>query len=857
MKKKLSFILCLVLTICSVYTPDVVVAKKKVKLNKKKVVLFVGKSVKLKVKGTKAKVKWKSNKKKIATVSKKGKVKAKKKGTAKITARVGKKKLVCKVKVKARTGSDEDDKADIENTAAAVPKSAMPTGTGPIAATVSVEPGVPTASAPVSGVLPTVPMESQIPIGPTMAAESQPPAEPTAEIPGESNAPLASEVPSKSSMPSVSGRPEESKVPTASERPEESNMPIVSERPEESKVPIVSERPEESKVPAASETPEVTAPASVKPSVSPHVSTAPSGKPDQTTTDPTKEPDPSASPTVTPTFKPTPTLKPTPSLTPTPVPTPFRETVIKKASFENGTDGFAGRGSASVKSVADGQSGNALSVTGRSATWNGAGIDLKSAIVLNASYRLTVYVRMAAGAGTKTLDCSYDDGNGYPSIAQVNASEADWTRMEAEFTVTDEFKKFEIYFQIPSDSTASFYIDEFELTQLTKGGPPEEVELTSMKSVSDPVFGKTGTCINLSQLQDSDTLKYVKEHYSSITLENEMKPDNILGGSCSKINTTEARNDTDNYVIPDNYKESTVPALNFRQVDAALKIAKENGLKMRGHTLVWHSQTPEWFFKVGYNGSSNDYVSKAVMDARLEMYVRSVLHHIYTLDSGAYRDVLYVWDIANEYTHNDNENVNGKDKAWSAVYGNRTALGMNPPYVKKAFEIAYDELTKLSLQEEIPLFYNDFNTYIEKDNIIALVNYINQGESNKICQGIGMQSHLDVDYPLVNSYLDTVQAFITAGYDVQVTELDVTINNASGSYKDENQTDEDQAAYMAKLIGGLSSLQNETHGITGLTLWGLYDEVSWRKASSPLLFGDHIYDPKPSYYKFIQALQSA
>ena len=76
-------------------------AKKKVKLNKTKVVLKVGKKTTLKLKNNKKKVKWSSNKKKVATVTKKGVVKAKKKGTAKITAKVGKKKYVCKVTVKA------------------------------------------------------------------------------------------------------------------------------------------------------------------------------------------------------------------------------------------------------------------------------------------------------------------------------------------------------------------------------------------------------------------------------------------------------------------------------------------------------------------------------------------------------------------------------------------------------------------------------------------------------------------------------------------------------------------------------------------------------------------------------------
>ncbi len=99
----MSLVLAGALVITSVFVPGQQTdAKAKVKLNKKKLVLTVGKKAKLKVKGTKKKVKWSSSKKKIATVTKKGVVKAKKKGTAKIVAKIGKKKYTCKVVVKAK-----------------------------------------------------------------------------------------------------------------------------------------------------------------------------------------------------------------------------------------------------------------------------------------------------------------------------------------------------------------------------------------------------------------------------------------------------------------------------------------------------------------------------------------------------------------------------------------------------------------------------------------------------------------------------------------------------------------------------------------------------------------------------------
>ena len=99
------------------------------------------------------------------------------------------------------------------------------------------------------------------------------------------------------------------------------------------------------------------------------------------------------------------------------------------------------------------------------------------------------------------------------------------------------------------------------------------------------VFGYMGTCVSSWQLNDGNTLNHIKSQYNSITLENEMKPDSLLGGwRANLISVDEARNR--GYYIPDNYKESNVPSINFGTVDSVMKLCYENGLKMRGHTLV-------------------------------------------------------------------------------------------------------------------------------------------------------------------------------------------------------------------------------------------------------------------------------
>lgn len=337
-------------------------------------------------------------------------------------------------------------------------------------------------------------------------------------------------------------------------------------------------------------------------------------------------------------------------------------------------------------------------------------------------------------------------------------------------------------------------------------------------------YGHVGTCVNSWQLNDANTLSHIKTQYNSITLENEMKPDALLGGSASLLSVSQAK--SQGYYIPDNYKESTVPKINFSTVDSVLKKCYENGIGVRAHTLVWHSQTPSWFFKQSYNGNYG-YVNSSVMDARMEMYIKTVINHVY---SSQYGSVVYAWDVVNEYLHATNS-------GWEAVYGKG---GTTPAFVKRAFQYAYDCIDYFGLTGKVSLFYNDFNTYIEKDKVIALVNHINS--SGKICNGVGMQSHLGVTYPSVDYYMTAMKAFLNAGFEVQITELDVTNNSSS-----------EQSSYLYNLMKQVNALKKNGAKITGVTIWGLSDDVSWISGNkNPLLFSK-LNVPKDSYYKVIQA----
>ncbi|MDP4176969.1 MAG: endo-1,4-beta-xylanase, partial [Bacillota bacterium] len=339
-------------------------------------------------------------------------------------------------------------------------------------------------------------------------------------------------------------------------------------------------------------------------------------------------------------------------------------------------------------------------------------------------------------------------------------------------------------------------------------------------------FGKVGTAMGSYQMSDSNAMNFAKKQFNSITPENEMKPDAILGSSATLISVAQAK--SLGYYIPSGYTESTVPKLNFSTVDKMLQTCYENGMSMRGHTLVWHSQTPSWLFKTNYNGSGS-YVSQSVMNARMEFYIKSVMGHVF---SSKYGSVIYAWDVANEYLH-----ASGSGSGWQMIYGNN--LGTQAGFIKSAFQYAYQELQTYGLTDKVKLFYNDYNEYMEVNDIINLIKYINS--NGKICAGIGMQSHLSTTFPSVSSYKSAMQSFVNAGFEIQITELDVGCTDLNV-----------QAKYYYDLMSAILSIKKAGGNISAIVWWGLGDNNSWRSSDKPLLFSS-IGVPKSAYTSVLQA----
>jgi endo-1,4-beta-xylanase len=215
------------------------------------------------------------------------------------------------------------------------------------------------------------------------------------------------------------------------------------------------------------------------------------------------------------------------------------------------------------------------------------------------------------------------------------------------------------------------------------------------------------------------------------------------------------------------------------------------------------------------------------MNARMELYIKTVMNHVYLSNYGS---VVYAWDVVNEYLHSP------ANSDWVKIYGGVTT---SPQFVKDAFRYANETLSYFKLTDKVSLFYNDYNEYMEASNIIKMIGFINSDK--KICNGVGGQSHLASTFPSASYYKQAYTAFMNAGLEIQITEFDAGANS-----------EQEQAAYIYDVMKSICEVKKAGGKISGITWWGLSDDVSWRREKSPLLYSS-LLTPKASYYRTLDA----
>ncbi|MBO7516066.1 MAG: endo-1,4-beta-xylanase [Lachnospiraceae bacterium] len=343
---------------------------------------------------------------------------------------------------------------------------------------------------------------------------------------------------------------------------------------------------------------------------------------------------------------------------------------------------------------------------------------------------------------------------------------------------------------------------------------PAQSEVTD-QAIRDVFSGhgmKVGTCISSAVINRKSAAELIRAQFNSLTMENAMKPDYILDQKESKT------------------AGKVVVKLNSEAL-SILNWAKENGFAMRGHTLIWYSQTPEWLFHEDFD-RGNPYVDREEMLIRMEDMIHGLFEE---LEDRGYLDLFYAYDVVNEAWMEDGSL---RECNWSRIIGD--------DYLWYAFYYA-DRYAP----ETIDLYYNDYNEQYKADCIADFVGTLTDDDGRSLIDGIGLQAHLFTADDLT-AYLEGVDTLAATGLKLELTEVDVGLGKYQAPQTPTDANLRGQGRYLYELFEGLFERADAGKiKMDAVTFWGFSDGFSWRREYSPQLY-DSDLDPKYALYGVMQ-----
>jgi len=277
---------------------------------------------------------------------------------------------------------------------------------------------------------------------------------------------------------------------------------------------------------------------------------------------------------------------------------------------------------------------------------------------------------------------------------------------------------------------------------------------------------------------------------------------------------------------------------NWRDADSIAAFAKRNNIKLRGHTLCWHSQTPSWLFK----DDKGEKVSREVLLQRLKEHITTVVNR--------YKGTIYAWDVVNEAI-SDKPDEYLRPSPWTDIIGD--------DFIAKAFQYAHEA------DPNAVLFYNDYNEIdpVKRGKIIRMIKSL-QAAGVPI-DGVGLQAHWAVNEPSREQLEKTLADFAALGLKMQITELDISVYPKEHTARARIPADSDtafsaekEAKQMAVYKMSFELFRKYKKSITGITFWNIADNSTWLdnfpvrgRKDFPLLF-DRNYQPKKAYWEVVK-----
>lgn len=336
-----------------------------------------------------------------------------------------------------------------------------------------------------------------------------------------------------------------------------------------------------------------------------------------------------------------------------------------------------------------------------------------------------------------------------------------------------------------------------------------------------------GTALSATQIHGKEpgTLELVKQQFNAVTAENVMKWELI---------------------------EPVEGQFNFAAADAMIEFAEANNIRVIGHVLLWHEQTPDWVFL----DAKGQPASKELVLSRLKNHINAVM--------GRYKGRIHGWDAVNEAL---NEDGTLRQSKWYKALGE--------DYIATVFELAHQTDPKAQL------YYNDFNLFKPEKRAGALRLIAGLKAKNVPIYGIGEQGHYSLDYPKLQDVEDSIVAFKNTGMKVVITELDISVlpfpepEKIGADISLNMQLKQEFNPYADDLPKAVNDQLTEKYlrlfelflrhsdAIERVTLWGVNDNQTWRnnwpmkgRTDYPLLF-DRKNQPKEVVPKLIKLAEKA
>lgn len=514
--------------------------------------------------------------------------------------------------------------------------------------------------------------------------------------------------------------------------------------------------------------------------------------------------------------------------------TPALAEVIWQSDFESkDLGGWKARGtSEKLEVVSDAHGGvGSLAVRQRTTTWQGPIRALDPAFQLGATYRISAWLKYPQGPATRTLnlsaELSFKDpaaAHQYKNLASVTVNRGEWGKIEVDYTVPADntLASVDLYFETPykadsqvtPDDVVDFQVDDVVVDRL---GESQKLSVQEdIPRLRDVFAGEliVGTAVSPEQLLPSDPhFRLLAKHFGAIVAGNEMKPEAL---------------------------QPREGVFSFGVADRLVAYADLTGSRLRGHTLLWHNQTPAWFFTDPKD--PNKPATKELLLQRLKTHVTTVVSH--------FKGQVYAWDVVNEVLSDGKGDAQGlrtgsENSQWYAIAG--------PEYLDVAFRAAR------ATDPDALLTINDYNLESSPAKREAMYQLVKAMKARGVpVDVVGLQGHISLYGPSVEDFRTAIRRYASLGVKVQVTELDMSIysGGAEGKKEPTKEILDRQARRYAELFQMFR--EEATAGRLDMVMfWGPSDDSTWLdnfpvpgRPDAPLLF-DRKLQAKPAFWAIV------